>query len=265
MGRFPLPLARIITRSFDADEAFGPDALRIFNDLGVAYGMPEQAAGFVGRRRTTFTTMVESLVAELTDPDDPIGLVVLAHGTPDSEPHWPACFLAHMLPGDPFTFAVADHGVTTPFLALRIAAEYIRADDLGRAAVVILEQEEFFCDPALVGQAPMPAENRLVALVFDRAGTLGTVAVAVTADTEPELPAVDGSSVLVVGGRLAATNPPLPSAVVASAHLPGTGTWSALHDGLDRWRGEGAEQVTLIDYDPASRVQGRCTLTLRSA
>lgn len=266
-----LPLARVLTRAFPARGEFGAAGLRILTDLADSYHLPGSAGQLRGRRRTTFTDMVATLVGELTDTADPAGLVVLAHGLADAEPELPACYLAGVLPGDPLTFAVADHGVVTPFLALRVAAEYIRAESLRRAVVLILEQPSLLRDPRVSTDLPPPAENRVVALVFDDAGSAGLL----TVDSVPDvgarharrlvrdrIDAADPGDVTVVGGRLAAGGTPgwARGAVLAPAGRPGTGPWVALAEGLPRWRAAGTRRITLVDHDPRLRVLGACVL-----
>lgn len=278
-GRIAVPLSRIITREFGAGAAFGAAGLKIIGDLAESYRVPFRAEQFTNGRRTTFTDMVRTLVPALSDPAAPVDLVILAHGLPDAEPEWPACYLSGVLPGGPLSFAVADGGVVTAFQALRIAAEYIRADHLRRAIVIILDQTSLLHDPMLSADLPVPTGNQMVALVFEEGGSLGTVTVEVSADSAPPVP---GSSptATVLGGTLAATlaltaspasspaaavTPTAASAapgIAAPVGLPCTGGWLMLAERLAGWRDLGTEQVVLVDYDPALRITGRCVLDL---
>ena len=108
---FPLRLARIVNRRFDSANGFSAPGVRILADLAAAYRVPWDPQRYATGTRTTFTEMVQTLATELSSVDDPIGLVVLAHGLADAEPQWPACYLAGVLPGGPLCFSVADHGV----------------------------------------------------------------------------------------------------------------------------------------------------------
>ena len=237
--RFPLPLARIVSRSFAGERPYDAYMLGLLEDLAGLYDLPFDRAAFARRHRATFTTMVAGLLDELIGDGEPVGLVVLAHGTPDGEPNWPACFLTSKLPGEPLGFAVADQGPVAPFTALRIAATYVRAGDLRRAIVIVLDQDTVLYDPALADRATLPTENRAVALVFDERGELGELSIEVSA----EVSTVDGL------GR--------------SADSPCTADWAAVADSLDRWRSAGAQQILIAGHDPVSGAEGRCVLFLR--
>jgi hypothetical protein len=162
---------------------------------------------------------------------------------------------------------VSDNGVVTPFLALRIAAEYIRADGLDRAVVVMLDQTVLLRDPARPAMVASPAENRVVVLVFERQGAIGEVSVDITPDTTPE--AAGRTLHQGLDGRATATvvNDPVlgartTRATVAPSGLPCTGPWVALAQGLMDWRREGAQRVVLGGYDPLLRLLGRCVIDL---
>jgi hypothetical protein len=239
--RFPLPLAGIVSRAFPGERPYDAYMLGLLEDLAGLYGVPYDRAACAGRRRATFTTMVAGLLDELIGDGEPVGLVVLAHGTPDGEPNWPACFLTSKLPGEPFAFAVADQGPVAPFTALRIAASYVRAGDLRRAILIILDQDTVLCDPAMADRSPLPVENRAVALVFDERGRLGELSAEVSAEVS-------------TADRL-----------VGPSSSPGTGEWATLADRLEWWRSCGAERIMLAGRDPVSGAEGRCVLFLRGA
>ncbi|MDG4766907.1 hypothetical protein O7632_22805 [Solwaraspora sp. WMMD406] len=296
---FPLPLNRIVTRAFGPRGGFRSPGVEIIRDLAAAYGVPFPAQRYATDRRTTFTEMVADLVDELTEPDDPVGLVVLAHAVPDAETGWPACYLATALPADPMAFAVADQGVVTPFTALRIAAAQVRARNLTRAVVLILDQTVLLRDPAADADPPTPTENRVVALTFgrpgavDRPGTggvggrdvVGRLSVELTPavtppradELLPELIAAAGIGAdhrLVLGGGLAdhvaaaaagtgtAATTAAAAATVAPAGLPGTGTWATLASQLDTSATAGARAVTIVDYDSRLSILARSTIDL---
>ncbi|WP_327038328.1 hypothetical protein [Micromonospora maris] len=273
-GRFPLPLAAVVTRSYPRGRPYRAPGVRILTDLGVAHGLTVDVADYRGRTRSTYTEMVADLAGELASADRPIGLVVLAHGTPDAETQWPSCWLAAALPGEPLSFAVADHGIVTPFLALRVAAAYVGSHDLSRAAVVILEQTALLRDPA-GGEAPEPTENRATALIFDRAGELGELRVqlrtgvcteSATGLVRARLANGDRGEALVVGGALARGVPVSAAgagrAVAAPAGLPCTGPWTAFAAGVAGWRRAAVDRVRLIDHEPRLDTVGECVVDL---
>jgi hypothetical protein len=240
--RVPLPLAGIATRAFPAEVPYDSEMLRFFGDLARLYDLPYRREEFATLRRSTFTDMVAGILAELGD--DPVGLVVLAHATPDGEPNWPACFLTSVLPGEPLGFAVADQGVLAPFTALRIASSYIRADAVRRAVVLVLDQTTMLRVPS-AEPTRVPAENRVVALVFDERGTVGELSVHMGRSTGTPAP---GRRV-VVGGSL-------PPGLVC------TRIWTELADHLDRWRGDGTREVVLTDHDPHLDLAAEAVLRL---
>ena len=285
--RFPLPLARIVTRTFDGVRPYDANMLGFFHDLAELYGLRYDRAEFARLRRATFTDMVGGLLDELDGGGEPVGLVVLAHSAPDGEPNWPACFLTGVLPGEPLGFAVADQGAVAPFTALRIAATYLRANGARRAIAIVLDQSTVLCDPALAGQAPVPTQNRAVALIFDERGGLGELSVRTSAGIGPGdvgsalrgwVPATGGHRPAVVfGPGLAAEIEPSTvdgrgstvdrgwstvDAVAVPPGLPCTGIWAVLAGELDRWRSAGRQHVLLADYDPESHCLGQCVVSL---
>src|SRR5690242_4670246 len=137
---FPLPLARVVSRTYAGERPYDAYMLGLLDDLAGLYDLEYDRAAYASKQRATFTAMVDGLLPELAGDGSPVGLVVLAHSTPDGEPNWPACYLNHHLPGRPFAFAVADQGPVAPFTALEIAAAYVRAGDLKRAIVIALDQ-----------------------------------------------------------------------------------------------------------------------------
>jgi len=299
--RLPLPLAQLTTRAFEDARPYQEEMLGFFGDLANLYGLPYDREEFARRRRTTFTDMVTGIVDELRGEGDAVGLVVLAHSTSDSEPGWPACYLTNALPGEPLSFAIADQGVVAPFTALRIAGDYIRADDVHRAMVVVLDQRTLLRDPAAGGDAVTPTGNRVAALVLDRRGALAdaTVSVETDVDLDAVAPALLRAEVVVAGTRLAsllqqgpegaaptdcpgasgqqgpegaaptdcpgASGKHGPEVVPAPDGLPCTGLWSTLDGELDRWRSAGITDVLLADYDPELRCLGQCRLELRAS
>jgi hypothetical protein len=259
-------LARIVSRRFDAGGPFGKPGLEIISDLADSYGIPFPPEQFTSGRRTTFTEMVSTLVDDLTDEDDPVGLVVLAHGVADAEPQWPACYLAGVLPGEPLAFAVADDGFVTPFIALRIAAEYCRADGLRRAAVVILDQTSLLHGDEVNPDAPVPEANQVAMLMFGGSG--GAVSMEMRVGVSPqdagaELIPEPGTMTVVGGGFAAASGiRPVSNVVVAPAGLPCTGLWVEVAQGWEKWRSDGYSRVVVVDYDPTLRILGRCVIEL---
>lgn len=265
--RLPLPLAQLTTRAFEEDTPYQEEMLGFFGDLANQYGLPYDREEFSRRRRTTFTDMVTGIVDELRGDGDAVGLVVLAHSTADSEPGWPACYLTNALPGEPLSFAIADQGVVAPFTALRIAADYIRADDVHRAMVVVLDQRTLLRDPATGGDAVNPTGNRVAALVLDGRAPIAdaTVSVETDVDRDAVAPALLPAEVVIAGPRLAPLLPAAPEVVLAPDGLPCTGLWAALDGELDRWRSAGIATGLLADYDPELRCLGQCRLELRAS
>ncbi|MEV0408888.1 hypothetical protein [Actinoallomurus sp. NPDC050550] len=236
-------------------------------DRAPSSGPPDR--DWLPERRTTFTDMAAGMLDELRGDGAPIGLVVLAHGTPDSEPGWPACFLTWRLPGAPPAFAVADQGVVTPFTALRVAGARIRADGPRRAIVLIMDQRTLVPPPRPAGAADarIPLRNRAVALVLDERGTLGTLTAGVEPGVGPKRAggflaglAETGQPVLT-GPALASWDGP-PNRVRASVGAPCTGLWALAAEGLDRWRAAGVRRVHLLDHDPELRCLGHCAVDL---
>ncbi|WP_051950871.1 hypothetical protein [Actinacidiphila yeochonensis] len=169
--RLPLRLAAVISRQFDGTRPLDDDGIsRYLSDVTGAYGAPDAARGateLAGRPVSSFAAMAVEVLADAgaeaapdaVPPDGPaapdpaaagpvrrrrgsgIGQIVLAHATPDIDPRASAaCYLVDSDPGRPLAFCLSDQGVGAPFLAVRVAGEYLRDADRGRALVVVLDQ-----------------------------------------------------------------------------------------------------------------------------
>lgn len=142
-SRFPLRLDRIVHREFPTGNLRidDPFSRRHFADLTALYGVeprPEVADGPPGN---TFAGMAADLLADLTDEPADIGLAVVAHTTPDLDCRRAAVTcLSEVIPGRPLVFTVADCGSAAPFVALEVAASYIKRHGHRTAALFVLDQ-----------------------------------------------------------------------------------------------------------------------------
>jgi hypothetical protein len=119
------PVARRVAgREFGATGEYRPDAMleRYLADMSGLYGVPYRADRYAAGLRNPFTTMAETLLADVLPASAsasgaaPIRLILLAHSTPDADPRRvTACHLADIAPGDPLAFAVSDQGTAAPF------------------------------------------------------------------------------------------------------------------------------------------------------
>ncbi|WP_433331294.1 hypothetical protein [Spirillospora sp. CA-294931] len=263
-GRAPLRLSRVVSRTFATGRPFLPDPVepglaRMQADLARPYSLDFVAELFEHGVRNTFTEMTEELLAELL-PMDPPDLVLVANTVPDADPRRsPSCYLAEAVPGDPLSFNLSDQGVAAGFTALRLVAEYGRADAFGRALVVLLDQRTFLYDTT--GADHVPLHDSVVGLVFGPEGDAGEPVTRQLTEVAPE----------AVGEALAALLAGPPATVIAGPGIdpgalgpghdvrpvpegrPCTGPWSALGDALPGLREDGARRVAVADYDSTLR------------
>ncbi|HEX3588065.1 MAG TPA: hypothetical protein VHV74_00440 [Pseudonocardiaceae bacterium] len=250
-------------RTFDgcSDQAFDP-ALRLFlRDMVRPYGLPLRDDLLTGGAGHSYGEMAEQLIHDVTTPDEPIDLVVLAFGIHDIRlGRATATFLADVCPGDPMAFAVCDQGTSAAFTALRLIREY---DMCARSLLLVAEQSALHYLPA--GPAVVPDRHAAVALLCERQAT-GANLVRQHADVSPRLATglladdvaalADGRSdvTLVLGGGLVdlADLAVVDDIVLAPPGQPFTGPWWALAGGLAGWQA-GGRLVVLAEYDPALR------------
>jgi hypothetical protein len=114
-------------------------------DMAAQYGVPYRGAPADGLgsapEQTAYNTLAHRLLAEARSRGTRIERVVLAHSLPDSQPGYSVC--AAMVESSPeltTAFAVSDQGVSAPFSALHVAAEYLRGEPEGRTLVMVLDQ-----------------------------------------------------------------------------------------------------------------------------
>lgn len=150
----PPRLAPAARRTFGPGRERGPLADgRLGPDFLAGLGFDSAAANRHPRRGNTFVDLLDGLLA--ASPDQraaalgAVDLAVIAHHTPDLDyRESAACYLTHVLPAAPETFAVSDQGVGAPFTALRLLGAMIGAarsapspDRADRAAALfVLEQ-----------------------------------------------------------------------------------------------------------------------------
>ncbi|MEC3976893.1 hypothetical protein [Amycolatopsis sp. H20-H5] len=256
-----LRLDRIVTRSFTTGRAYEPALTEYFADLAEHHGLPQRAAHFAELRMNTFTSMVGRTLDALGPLPARIGAAVLAHSTPDAEPLWPSSFLSGALPGEPLSFAIADHGVTAPFTALRLAAAYAGTEPV---LLFALDQTTVVLDHTVPAGTVMPTEDRVAVLLLEPSspglavrelpGMTPEDAVAVVL---AELTTSRPDAVVLGTGLLGHCQVPTGIPVVkAREGLPCTGLWTALADTDPQ-----AHTLLLADYDPNLRSLGLCHLT----
>jgi hypothetical protein len=275
-----LPLEQVVSRTFDSTSRYGPELVDFLCDLTRLHGLPQREEYFGRATKTTFTEMAQAIAADLTEGTDrtePFGLAVVAHSTPDAEPGWPASYLSGALPGEPLAFAVADQGAAAPFTALRIAADYSGAEQVGggdrRAALVlIMDQTAIVPDRRLPRGTVPPGRDHAVALVFEPAGRLAALSVRQLTDVTPadamaaveaELHAVPGPATAVLGPGLAYRTAPAHTVIRAPADLPGTGLWQELARLLRRPDAPG-RRILIASYEQALGYLDLCMVTART-
>ncbi|MFC5833574.1 hypothetical protein [Nonomuraea insulae] len=267
----PLRLIQISHRCFSAEGAFGGDDRVYFSDLMTSYGVSFHDKAF-GIGRTSFTDMIAGLLSGLDDLAQRFDLAVLASATPDAQPGFPLGFLCDAVPEPGLTYAVLDHGVITPFAALRLLDASVRTGRVRRALVFLADQSTLLHDLPMAGWQ-RPLRDHAVVLVLDdsrgtdvisRPRSLLAVPEEVPALLEAELrralPARK-PGVAVLGHGAAVRLGPLPEirTVVAEAGLPCTGVWSTAARCLSD-RKEPGERVVLADYDEDQRRLSVCAI-----
>lgn len=272
VGRAPLRLAGIERQLFAEGRPYRRKADRqaFSSDLLAAHGMVCDPEHFESAR-TTFQEMVEALLPRLGTLGDRFDLAVLAHTTPDSEPSWPMCFLSGAVPAAGMAFAVSDQGVSAPFSALRMVVGSGRTHGARRAQLWVADQKAIMHDHPVPDRI-RPRCDAAVVLVFDEAGTLGSMDVSQFNDVgsgdiadrlDDLLGAGDAAApwTLVCGQGLRAhearlsrwtTGPSAAALLSAGNGMPCTGVWWLVADELPGWRRTG-RRVVIADYDEELR------------
>lgn len=217
-----------------SDLAWDPQ-LRIFlGDMVRPYGLPLRDDLLTAGAGHSYAQMGEELVRATVPADEPVDVLVFAHGIHDIRLGQPvALYLSEVCPGTPLAFAVCDQGTAAAFTALRLAGEYGRAG-CPRALLVVAEQTTLHYQPA--GPAPIPDRHAAVALLFAPAGPAPLAAVRVLPAVPPaDLLARLAAEVAVLAGGRADTTVLLGtelSDVVGPAVLAGAAERAELADRL---------------------------------
>jgi len=231
-------------------DAYTTDLVRPFG--GLRTGPP--AAG----RGQSYGEMAEKALRALLRPGETADLLVLAYGIPDVTPgRATTTYLSHVCPGGPLAFALCDQGTAAAFTGLRLAREYARTGEAGRALLLVAEQAEL--PYAASGEATLPAGHAVVALLLESAGPtgggdLGRVERVVNEpgvappDLAERLHRFTGAypdSKVLLGAALSPST--VDGARVAPPGQPATGVWTLLAEEL---AGHPSGTVVMADYDP---------------
>ena len=266
-GAPPLRISGAARRVFDeqAGSARDPAYRAYLTDMVRPFGLTVHAEALGEGRGQSYGDMAGALIAEVTAPDEPADLLVLAFAVPDVTP-WrcTAAHLSHTCPGNPMAFAVSDCGTTAAFTGLRL----IRAQAVGpgspRALLIVTEQSAVNHEPLI--PASLPARHAAVALRCDpagpglvssvrlRSGVARSEAAGLLATGLAELSAGHDDVTVIAGADLAETalSAALPVAaevIAAPAGQPSTGVWWEVAGRLAGWAARG-RRVLVADYDP---------------
>ncbi|MFC1433738.1 hypothetical protein ACEZDB_24105 [Streptacidiphilus sp. N1-3] len=245
------------------------ERLRVYlTDLLRPYGLGLDP-GALERGGQSYGEMAEALIRLVVPEGESVDLLVLAYSVPDITPgRATTTYLSHVCPGGPMAFAVSDQGCAGAFTALRLIRAYAGGGGLGRALLLVVEQDSLPYDPGV--PVAVPAGNTGVALLFGepapgervaRLGPVATHALPSEAAIDAELGAFAGfgEGSEPVTAILGATLPAQSSALdgvkqltVAAAGRPGTGVWWELADELADPAAE-PRRLLLADYDPGLR------------
>ncbi len=279
-GALPVRLAATLSREFargivSAAPADFSALHRSLGDLSGLYGATYRPDLLDPDCLVSYKYMASELLRELGTLLGEVDLVVLAYATPEIDTRdFVGCFLADAVPGGPLVFSISDQGPTAPFMALRLAGDYLEDRAGQRALVLALDQHTIPWE--VPDRAVLPTCNAAVAVVVDRAGgTSGAPdggtrvwqcpSVApqdVGAKVEAALASVrlrlGREAVLVAGRDTPLSQESVASAagvVVADRGRVCTGVWHALDEHrLDHPDGTGP--VVVADYDPEWRYLG---------
>lgn len=234
-----LALRRVAHRVQDADSALAahPTLRTYLTDLAATHGLAlrEEVLG-TGQ---AYAELAAPVLDEVTTPDEPVDLLVLAYGVPDVQPGRNiALHLSAHCPGEPLAFAICDQGAAAAFTALRLIADY------GASRAVLVVAEQAAVPYPLVAPAPVPDRHSAVALLLE--GDPSPAAVRTHTALPPD--AVD--SVLAADiGELSGSRDDVRIVLGsgldgADKGLPYTGMWARLADG------EHGGLLVFADYDP---------------
>lgn len=226
----------------------------------------------------SYAAMVEAMIGDVTLPDQPVDVVVLAFATPDVQAGRAATtFRTDNCPGDPLVFAVCDQGPLVGFTGLRLLHEHARTGGGSTGLLLVAEQANvpWVSSPAV----RLPDRNAAVALLCGSSGAARVAGqrqhAAVSSGRVGELmraelavACADRSDVtLVLGAELetrAIESLPADRVRVAPARQPCTGVWWELVAELSRPPTSGlsrqGRRVVLADYDPALGYLFLCAL-----
>lgn len=237
----PMGLKTLLYRRFESgtDRLDGPIMARYFTDLAAGHEVgysPELVANAQGN---TFISLAREVLDGQLSEDQPLDLVVVAHDAPDFDPRLSAPVnLTAVLPGGPMTYSVSGQGPLAGFLALRVAAGYVRRKPMHRVLILIMEQR------GMPYAGERPPVDAAAALLFE-AGT-GSTRVAV-------LPGIDPADARAETDRLAPADrhgPGLTGEPVAAGRSA-TALWAEPH-------------AVLADYDPIRGTLGICAFARES-
>lgn len=229
----PMGLKTALHRQFESgtDRLDGPIMTRYFTDLAAGHDVGYSSELVAQAEGNTFI----SLARELLDGQvsEPIDLVVVAHDGPDFDPRLSAPVnLTAVLPGGPITYSVSGQGPLAGFLALRVAAGYVRRRPMQRVLILVMEQRGM---PYAGARPPVDAA---AALLFE-AG-MGSTRVAV-------LPGIDPADARAEADRLAPADR-YGSGLIGESIAEGrsaTALWAE-------------PPAVLADYDPIRGTLGIC-------
>ncbi|WP_116202304.1 hypothetical protein [Amycolatopsis circi] len=229
----PMGLKTVLHRRFESgkDRLDGPIMTRYFTDLAAGHDVGYEPELVANAQGNTFISLARELLHDQVS--EPIDLVVVAHDGPDFDPRLSAPVnLTAVLPGGPMTYSVSGQGPLAGFLALRVAAGYVRRKPMHRVLILIMEQR------GMPYAGERPPTDAAVALLFE-AGA-GNTRVAV-------LPGIDPADARAEADRLAPAErygPGLTSGPIAEGRSA-TALWAE-------------PPAVLADYDPIRGTLGIC-------
>jgi hypothetical protein len=254
-------LAAIRHRPFDANPerpAF-PGLTDLFAERLAAYGVPVDHDGPLIGNRNSYARMSAQLLPELTVGAGP-DLVVLAHCLPDCDLSTSvAGYLEQQIGTQPLVFAVTEQGRTTPFAALRVAQDLLRAGGHERIAVLVLDQETLvYADPALDGIDRDTDHAVGLLLTGDAPIRIGPVLQFTGVDVDRVVGALEaeldrlrlpGDTTLIAGAAVPAVRHPYRRRTAAPQRMC-TGVWVELAAELSGPAGAGPRTVLATEYEP---------------
>jgi 4-hydroxymandelate oxidase len=225
-----LSIRRVVRRAFagPATSAADPDRrsrLREYlSDLVRPYGTVLREDLFASANGQSYGEMAAAVA-----PDEPVDVVVLAYAIPDVRPgRATATYLSHILPGNPFAFAICDQGPAAGFTGLRLVREYLGGDEGRRGLLIVVEQSVLHYEPT--APAGVPDGHYAVAMLCTASGPARVAAIdqfpGVTLDEAPALLAGCHARTAILGSGLASVDLSTVELVRrASPGRPYTGVW----------------------------------------